>query len=151
MGVRKAQKWSNLAVFRGPDPTAGGFSGGVLENGGDEGSVSMRFRGAVSGRQMAGFLARWKPGSRRPFVLRRFMKKCTCWYAPCLKAFVPPPRGRKCSDAHADARKLGKEELNQNPESSANIVTITLHRQFPAATGVLTGHAAKPWRAAVSS
>ena len=51
MGVRKAQECSNLAVFRGPDPTAGGFSGGLLsglENGGDEGSVSMRFRGAVS-------------------------------------------------------------------------------------------------------
>ena len=61
MGVRKAQKWSNLAVLRGPDPAAGGFSGGVLvglENGGDEGvgldAVSgCRFgvplRGAVSG------------------------------------------------------------------------------------------------------
>ena len=44
--------WSNLAVFRGPDPTAGGFLGGFLvglENRGEEGSVSMRSRGAVSG------------------------------------------------------------------------------------------------------
>ena len=58
MGVRKAQKWSNLAVFRGPDPTAGEFSGGLLsglENRGDEGSVSMRFRGAVSGA------VEWRP------------------------------------------------------------------------------------------
>ena len=63
MGVRKAQKWSNLAVFHGPDPTAGGFSGGVLvgrENMGDEGSVSMRFRGAVSGAVEAVWDARWQ-------------------------------------------------------------------------------------------
>ena len=86
VGVRKAQKWSNLAVFRGPDPTAGGFWGGLLsglENRGHEGSVYVRFRGAVlgaAGRQMAGSWARWKPflGTRRPFALRRFMKKCTC-------------------------------------------------------------------------
>ena len=30
VGIRKGQKWSNLAMFRGPDPTAGGFAGGVL-------------------------------------------------------------------------------------------------------------------------
>ena len=52
MGARKAQKWSNFAVFRGPDPTAGGFGGGLLsglENRGHEGSVYARFWGAVSG------------------------------------------------------------------------------------------------------
>ena len=50
-------------MFRGPDPTAGGFWGGVLsgfENGGDEGSVSMRFRGAVSGAVEAVWDARWQ-------------------------------------------------------------------------------------------
>ena len=63
MGVRKAQKWSNLTVFRGPNPTAGGFSGGLLsglENGVDEGSVSMRFRGAVSGAVEVVWDARWQ-------------------------------------------------------------------------------------------
>ena len=63
MGVRKAQKWLNLAVFRRLDPTAGGFSGGLfsgLENRGDEGSVSMRFRGAVSGAEEAVWDARWQ-------------------------------------------------------------------------------------------
>ena len=63
MGVRKAQKWPNLAALGGPDPTAGGFSGGVLVrlgNGGDKGSVSMRFRGAVSGAVEAVWDARWQ-------------------------------------------------------------------------------------------
>ena len=52
MGVRKALKWSNLAVFRGLDPTEGGFWGGLragLENRGDERSVYVWFCCAVSG------------------------------------------------------------------------------------------------------
>ena len=63
MGVRKGQKWSNLAVFRVPDPTAGGFAGGVLvglENRHGKGSVSMRFQGAVSGAVEAVWDARWQ-------------------------------------------------------------------------------------------
>ena len=58
MGVRKAQKWSNLAV-----PAAGGFWGGLLsglENRGHEGSVYVRFRGAVSGAAEAVWDARWQ-------------------------------------------------------------------------------------------
>ena len=50
-------------MFRGPDPTAGGFSAGVLvglENGADEGSVSMRFQGAVSGAMEAVWDAKWQ-------------------------------------------------------------------------------------------
>ena len=48
-----------------------------------EGSVSMRFWGAVSGAVEAVWDSRWarrKPflGARRPFALRRFIKKCTC-------------------------------------------------------------------------
>ena len=42
-------------MFRGPDPTAGGFWGGVLvglENRVDEGSVSMQFRGRVPWRPL---------------------------------------------------------------------------------------------------
>ena len=61
--VRKAQKWSNLAMFCGPDPTAGGFSGGVLvglENRNEEGSVSMQFRGALSGAVEAVWDAGWQ-------------------------------------------------------------------------------------------
>ena len=52
-----------LAVFRGPDPTAGRFSGGLLsglEKGGVEGSVSMRFRGVVLGAVEAVWDARWQ-------------------------------------------------------------------------------------------
>ena len=44
-------------------PQAGGFSGGLLsglENGGDEGSVSMRFRSAVSGAVETVWDARWQ-------------------------------------------------------------------------------------------
>ena len=47
----------------GPDPAAGGFSGGLLsglENGGDAGSVSMRFRSAVAGAVEAVWDARWQ-------------------------------------------------------------------------------------------
>ena len=50
-------------MFRGPDPTAGGFSGGVLvglENRGEEGSVSMQFRGALSGAVEAVWNAEWQ-------------------------------------------------------------------------------------------
>ena len=41
-----------FALFCGPDPTAGGFSGGQragLKNRHDEGSVLLRVRGAVPG------------------------------------------------------------------------------------------------------
>ena len=102
----RAQKWSNLAAFRGPDPMAGGFSGGHptgLENWHDERSILMRFRGAVSGAVQAVwdgtwqfFQARWKPflGTRRPFALRLFVKKCTRQHAPLLLSFRPPPRAQ---------------------------------------------------------
>ena len=96
-GRGKAQKWSNLDMFRGPDPTGHPAS---LENRHDEGSVLMRFRGAVSGggrlgRQMADILGTLEAVLGRPFALRLFMKKCTRQYATLLLGFRPPSRGRK--------------------------------------------------------
>ena len=103
------QKWSNLAVFLGPETTARGVLGRPPFGPRKQGSrgvclcpvLGCRFvcRGGLLGRQMAGFWARWKPflGAQRPFALRRFMKKCRCWYAPCFKAFVPSPRAQVCS------------------------------------------------------
>ena len=57
------QKLLNLAVLRGPDPAAEGFSEGHsagLQNRHDEGSVLMRIRGAVSGNVEAAWDARWQ-------------------------------------------------------------------------------------------
>ena len=53
----------NSGRVSGPDPTAGRFSGGHpvgLENRHDEGSVLMRFRGAVSGAVEAVWDGRWQ-------------------------------------------------------------------------------------------
>ena len=44
---------------------------------------------------MAGFWARWKPflGARRPFALRRFMKKMHVLVCTLLESFCPLPAG----------------------------------------------------------
>ena len=63
MGGGKPPKVVKFAVFRGPDPAAGGFWGGLLsgfENRGHEGSLYVRFWGAVSGAVQAVWDARWQ-------------------------------------------------------------------------------------------
>ena len=102
MGVRKAQKLSNLAVFCGPDPTAGGFWGGLLlglENRGHEGSVYVRFWGADSGAaEPFG-----TPDGKVLGTLEAVLGHAEAIRAPPLhekmKAFVPPPAGASIVEA----------------------------------------------------
>ena len=70
-----------------------------LENRVDKGSVSMQFRvsGAVEAAWDAGWQVFGHVGSRSWAEAVRappLHEKCTCWYAPCLKAFVPSPRAQ---------------------------------------------------------
>ena len=84
--------WSNLAVFRGPDPAAGGFWGGVLsglENRGHEGSVYVRFWAADSGAVEAVWSARWQVFGHvcaPPLHEKMHVLVCTL-----LESFRPPP------------------------------------------------------------
>ena len=85
-GRESHQQWLNFAVFRGPDPTAGGLSGGVgPETRHYEGSVLMRFRAAVSGALEAVLEA-----VLGPVALRCFMEKMHAPVCALFLSFRPP-------------------------------------------------------------